>query len=73
MSPHTPGSEHITLMATGELRDALDAFERGHTAAAVSGLMAIDPASWQAIEARLADLGGSLPELLAAVRSSRER
>jgi hypothetical protein len=73
MGPHTPADERITLMAAGELRAALDAFECGHTAAAVSGLMAIDPASWQAIEARLAAMGGSLPELLAAVRSSRER
>jgi hypothetical protein len=69
MDPHTPGSEHITLMAAGELRTALDAFERGQTAAAVSGLMAIDPDSWHAIETRLAALGRSIPELLNAVRS----
>ncbi|OEV31526.1 hypothetical protein AN219_04635 [Streptomyces nanshensis] len=72
MADTAPG-ERITLMAAGELRAALDAFERGQTAAAVSGLMAIDPASWQAIESRLATLGGSMPELLASVRSSRER
>ncbi len=64
-------SERITLMAAGELRDALAAAERGDTPAAVHGLMSIDPDSWQAIETRLAALGGSVPELLAAVRSER--
>jgi hypothetical protein len=60
--PDTPG--RITLMAAGELRDALDAHQRGDTAAAVYGLMSIDPESWQAIETRLAALGGTLTELL---------
>ncbi|SCK09269.1 hypothetical protein H181DRAFT_00449 [Streptomyces sp. WMMB 714] len=73
MDPYASGSERITLMAVGEFRAALDAFERGEMAAAVSGLMAIDTASWQAIESRLAALGGSMPELLTLVRSSRER
>lgn len=69
MDATAPGNERITLMAAGELRAALAAFERGEHVAAVSGLMAIDPDSWRAIEARLADLGGSLPELLTHVRS----
>ncbi|OEV04013.1 hypothetical protein AN219_37605 [Streptomyces nanshensis] len=64
MEATEPGRGRITLMAAGELRDALAAFERGEHVAAVSGLMAIDPASWQAIESRLADLGASLPELI---------
>lgn len=58
----------ISLMAAGELRDALSAMERGDHAAAAAGLMAIDPTSWEGIERRLAALGGSLPELLAAIR-----
>ncbi|WP_329315668.1 hypothetical protein [Streptomyces sp. NBC_01262] len=60
--PDTAG--RITLMAAGELRDALEAHRRGDTAAAVYGLMSIDPDSWHAIEQRLAALGGTLTELL---------
>ena len=60
--PDIPG--RITLMAAGELRDALEAHQRGDTAAAVYGLMSIDPESWHAIEDRLAALGGTLAELL---------
>jgi hypothetical protein len=60
--PDTPG--RISLMAAGELRDALAAHRRGDTAAAVYGLMSIDPESWHAIEQRLAALGGTLAQLL---------
>lgn len=59
--------EHVTLMAAGELREALTALERGDHATAASGLMAIDAASWRAIERRLVTVGGSLPELLATL------
>ncbi|MCP9207103.1 hypothetical protein [Streptomyces cucumeris] len=59
---------HISLMAAGELRDALAARERGDLPAAVNALMNIDPESWQAIETRLVALGGDLPQLLTAVR-----
>ncbi|MFK4223409.1 hypothetical protein [Streptomyces sp. NPDC019890] len=59
----------ITLMAAGELRTALEAQARGDLPAAAAALMSIDRTSWQAIEHRLATLGGTLPELLAAVRS----
>ncbi|MFG2303492.1 hypothetical protein [Actinacidiphila glaucinigra] len=54
----------ISLMAAGDLRAALEAHHRGDTAAALYGLMSIDPESWQAIQARLAALGGTLAELL---------
>ena len=60
--PHPAG--RITLMAAGELRDALAAHQRGDTTAALYGLMSIDAESWQAIETRLAALGGTLAELL---------
>ncbi|NGO67471.1 hypothetical protein [Streptomyces boncukensis] len=62
-----PRSDHISLMAAGELRDALTALGRGDHATAASALMAIDPDSWHAIERRLAALGGPLPELLATL------
>lgn len=55
----------ITLMAAGNLREALEAHQRGDTPAAVAALMSIDPASWRAITDRLSILGGTLPELLA--------
>ncbi|UUN27672.1 hypothetical protein [Streptomyces sp. FIT100] len=61
-------AEHITLMAAGELRTALEATAQGDLPAAAAALMSIDPSSWQAIEHRLTVLGGSLPELLATVR-----
>ncbi|MFD7610922.1 hypothetical protein [Streptomyces sp. NPDC059828] len=61
-------TEHITLMAAGELRTALEAATRGDLPTAAAALMSIDPTSWAAIEHRLTLLGGSLPELLAAVR-----
>lgn len=55
----------ISLMAAGELRDALTAIEEGRGPAAVASLMAIDPASWQAIERRLvAVVGDDLRALL---------
>ncbi|MGI5348801.1 hypothetical protein ACQEU8_11480 [Streptomyces sp. CA-250714] len=62
-----PGAGRITLMAAGELRDALTAAQRGNRSAAVASLMAIDADSWQAISDRLNALGGSLPELLALI------
>ncbi|MDF4250448.1 hypothetical protein [Streptomyces sp. WMMB303] len=67
MDQHTaapPGAGHITLMAAGELRDALTAAQHGDRATALAALMAIDADSWQAIADRLSALGGSLPELL---------
>ncbi|MGY1437150.1 hypothetical protein [Streptomyces reniochalinae] len=64
MDPTRPRAAGITLMAAGELRDALAAIERGDRPAAVAALMAIDPDSWQAIEHRLAALGGSVSALL---------
>lgn len=71
MDRSAPMPDRITLMAAGELRDALAALERGDEAAAVYGLMCIDAGSWDAIEARLSALGGSLPELLTAVRRTQ--
>ncbi len=56
-------TDRITLMAAGELRDAIDAHRRGDTTAAVHALLSIDPDSWRAIEARLNTLGGSIAEL----------
>ena len=58
------GPARITLTAAGDLRDAITAHQRGDTAAAIYGLLAIDPQSWQAIQDRLATLGATLPELL---------
>ncbi|GHG60509.1 hypothetical protein [Streptomyces griseocarneus] len=58
-------SQPISLMAAGELRDALTAIEEGKGPAAIAALMAIDSASWQAIEQRLTALvGADLRELL---------
>ncbi|PSJ26971.1 hypothetical protein B7P34_20175 [Streptosporangium nondiastaticum] len=55
----------ISLMASGELRDALTAIEEGKGPAAIAALMAIDPTSWQAIEHRLkAVIGTDLRSLL---------
>lgn len=59
--------QRISLMAVGELRDAFTALEDGDRGAAVASLMAIDVGSWQAIEHRLAALGGSVAELLGAL------
>lgn len=69
MNHSTEPASRITLMAAGELRDALTALRSGDTAGAAYGLMSIDPASWQAIEHRLAALGATLPELLATTRA----
>lgn len=66
-TPAPPGTGHITLMAAGELRDALTAAQRGDRPAALAALMAIDADSWQAISDRLSALGGSLPELLTLI------
>ncbi|MBC2877856.1 MULTISPECIES: hypothetical protein [Streptomyces] len=56
----------ISLMAAAELRDVLSALERGKGPVAIAALMAIDPESWQAIEHRLAAVGGDLRALLDA-------
>ncbi|WP_424891181.1 hypothetical protein [Streptomyces sp. XH2] len=68
-SPPGPGA--ITLMAAGHLRDALNAHGRGDLPTAISALMSIDPESWQAIEHRLALLGGTATDLLHHVREIR--
>ncbi|MDK1477057.1 hypothetical protein QNO07_27300 [Streptomyces sp. 549] len=57
--------DHISLMAAGELRDAISAARRGDPAAAAHALASIDPTSWAAIEHRMATLGGTLTALLA--------
>jgi hypothetical protein len=63
----------ISLMASGELRDALAAIEDGRGPAAVASLMAIDPLSWHAIEQRLvAVIGTDLRELLLAAAAGSE-
>ncbi|MCC3769401.1 hypothetical protein [Streptomyces sp. UNOC14_S4] len=63
----------ISLMASGELRDALTAIQEGKGPAAVAALMAIDPQSWQAIEQRLTALVGSdLRALLFATATEAE-
>jgi hypothetical protein len=71
-TPDTATPPRISLMACGELRDALTAIEEGKTPAAVAALMAIDPASWHGIEKRLtAMVGNDLRTLLlAAVRGT---
>lgn len=56
----------ISLMAVSELRDVLTALELGQGPAAVAGLMAIDAASWKAMEQRLAAVGGDLRTVLLA-------
>ncbi|MEW2548886.1 hypothetical protein AB0910_24465 [Streptomyces sp. NPDC047002] len=61
---------HISLMASGDLRDALEAIEEGRGPAAVASLMAIDAVSWQALEERLVALiGTDLRALLLAAAS----
>jgi hypothetical protein len=57
----------LSLMAVGELRDVLTALQLGQGPTAVAGLMAIDAESWQAIEQRLAAVGGDLRAVLQAV------
>ncbi|MBW1597920.1 hypothetical protein [Streptomyces sp. JJ38] len=59
-------NDRITLMAAGELRDAMEALRRNDRPAAAHALMSIDPDSWHAIEHRLSTLDGTLGELLAA-------
>jgi hypothetical protein len=54
----------LSLMAVGDLRDALTALELGQGPVAITALMSIDPESWQAIEHRLAAVGGDLRQLL---------
>jgi len=54
----------ISLMALGDLRDALTALELGQGPTAITALMSIDATSWQAIEQRLAVVGGDLRRLL---------
>lgn len=68
---HATVPPQLSLMAAGELRDALKAIGEGRSPAAVASLMAIDPASWQAIEQRLAAVVGSdLRALLLASASA---
>ncbi|MFI9720754.1 hypothetical protein ACIHFE_14015 [Streptomyces sp. NPDC052396] len=57
--PKAPATHRISLMASGELRDALTAIQEGKGPDAIAALMAIDSASWQAIEERLVALVGS--------------
>ncbi len=64
----TTAPPRVSLMAAGELRDALAAIEDGKGPAAIAALMAIDPISWAAIQGRLADvIGADLRELLLKV------
>ena len=65
----------ISLMASGELRDALTAIEEGKGPAAVAALMAIDAESWRAIEHRLVAIVGSdlRTLLLAAAERSTDQ
>lgn len=64
----------ISLMAAGELRDALAAIEEGKGPRAIAALMAIDPDSWNAIEDRLtAVVGSDLRQLLLATAENAER
>ncbi|MBW1604188.1 hypothetical protein JJV70_19205 [Streptomyces sp. JJ66] len=58
--------DRITLMAAGELRDAINAARRGDTAAAAYALASIDRQSWAAIEHRLGACGGSVAALLSS-------
>ncbi|MFI1968230.1 hypothetical protein [Streptomyces cinnamoneus] len=67
----TPPPGAISLMAAGNLRDALAAHARGDVPAAISALMSIDPESWQAIEHRLARLGATTADLLNTMRELR--
>ncbi|MFC0847011.1 hypothetical protein ACFH04_25310 [Streptomyces noboritoensis] len=64
--PNSATSERPTLMAVGDLRDALAALERGKVSVAVAALMAIDEDSWRAMERRVAAVGGDLRGLLLA-------
>ncbi|WP_335971625.1 hypothetical protein [Streptomyces sp. CA2R106] len=54
----------LSLMAVGDLRDALTALELGQGPTAITALMSIDAESWQAVEHRLAAVGGDLRQLL---------
>lgn len=58
-----PGA--VSMSAVGHFREALEAMQHGDRVTVASALMAIDPQSWQAIEARLAILGTTLPAFLA--------
>ncbi|WP_406343278.1 hypothetical protein [Streptomyces sp. NBC_00648] len=58
--------ERPTLMAVSDLRDAVSALERGEVSIAVAALMAIDSDSWDAMERRVAAVGGDLRGLLVA-------
>lgn len=71
MSEQTTTPPHISLMASGELRDALTAIEEGKGPTAVAALMAIDAESWRAIEHRLTALIGS--DLRALLLAAAER
>lgn len=58
-----PAPGRISLMAAGELRDAIAAYQRGDTAAFACAIASIDPESWAAIERRLGTLGGALADM----------
>lgn len=61
----TTAPPRVSLMAAGELRDALTAIELGKGPTAIAALMAIDHESWAAIQDRLAAvIGTDLRELL---------
>lgn len=62
--PAPPALPEIRPLAAVHLREALEAAANGQTPAAVAALMHIDAASWQAISARLAQLGPTVADLL---------
>ncbi|MCX4787666.1 hypothetical protein OG369_16175 [Streptomyces sp. NBC_01221] len=66
LRPNVPAvPPRVSMMAAGELRDALTAIEEGKGPAAIAALMAIDPTSWAAIQDRLAVvIGADLRALL---------
>lgn len=61
--PRAPRPE-IRPLAAAAFGTALRAMEQGDRPAAVRALLDIDSQSWDAIEARLARLGGTVAELL---------
>ncbi|MWA10692.1 hypothetical protein [Streptomyces sp. BA2] len=64
-------TDSISLMAAGEIRDALAAVARGDLPTVAHALMSIDPDSWRAVERRLATLGSSLPDLVRAAQGEQ--
>lgn len=55
----------IRPLAAVHLREALEAARKGDAPTAVAALMHIDAHSWQAIRARLAELGPDVAALIA--------